>query len=669
MGRRTGGRAVTEHEQDKAFGYYVPRRYWASRLAPYAGEWAAAGAMWAAGAGTHLLCADSPVLPWVTPALTLVGTGLTAITWRVSAARGALTRAFATTTTGLSSLWMTACSIVAPWQQPLVGLYLYGGAAVALAWNIRRMLASGSDNDGTGGLFEKIKLAGVRTGEAQVSPNKVRVPLALTSGETSLEDVQKNADKVAQVLRLPKGSVRIVGDPDDMSAGVMDVVPTDVLRHSQPWPGLSHPGGSIADPVVPGVYEDNEPQRMYFPGDKKTGRQAATWIVQGMKGSGKTTGAKNGWTEILSRRDVNLIVLDPSKGEQSVAFLGDKTHIVLGQKKCAELVTTVPDVITDRAGQLGRWGYDEWTPEVFTQHGMPYLILWIEESTRVLEDAATLTRIAQECRSAGISLVLSLQKPGHRQMNTDVRSQIDGVWCFGVADISDAAFTLSEDIIDAGARPDRWRNRRVGCNYLDAAGIDEDRLAIPGRTFTATDQQRAADIAAHDAIRPPLWEPTARLLGLPVTPGGTPTATPPSTTVQEGQAMIPAARSSHDELDGLPLPVDDELDALPEDHEPDLDADPDAELPEDPNLELPGSRPTPEQARALIRDAITELFLAGATSFTVRDLPDPALVGRGRPWLSGTLARFAREGFLTEDGTDGNATRYTRVAAHAGHRP
>lgn len=653
MGRRNGGRAVTEHEQDKAFGYYVPRKYWASRLAPYAGEWAGAVAGWVAGAGTHLLVADSEVLPWVTPGLTLLGTGLAAVAWKAGAARGMVTRLHATAATALGGLWMTSCSIVAPWEQPMAGLYLYGGAAVALSFNIRRALNSGGDHDGAGGLFEKIKLAGVRTGPVAVSPNKVSVPLALPAGEVSIEDVQKHADKVAQVLGLHKGSVRIVGDPDNLSRGAMTIVPSDVLRHPQPWPGPSHPGGSIADPVVPGVYEDNEPQRLFFPGDKATQRQAMTLIVQGMKGSGKTGGAKNCWTEILTRRDVSLVVLDPSKGEQSVAFLGDSAHVITGHQACKAFMGRMPDAITARASQLGKWGYDEWTPEVFTRHGMPYLVLWIEESTRVLEDAALMTRIAQECRSAGISPVFSLQKASFRQMNTDVRSQIDGVWCFGVKDIEDAAFTLSEEVIDAGARPDRWQNRRVGCNYLEAPGVEEERLVVPGRTFTGTDEQRAADIAAHAHLRPGLGALTATALGLPERPGGTP-ATTRGTVMTARTAMS----ADHSDLDSMPLPADDELDALPVDHEPDLEVDPDAELPEDPDMELPGGRPTRKQALDMIRSAIGELAARGQESITVRDLPDPALLGRSRSWLSGVLVDFARQGLLVETGTDGNATRY-----------
>ncbi|WNV83242.1 plasmid transfer protein TraB [Umezawaea sp. Da 62-37] len=667
MGKRNGGHAVTEHDHNKEFGYYVPRTYWKSRVAPYAGEWAAAGVIWAAGAGTHLLCADSEMLPWVTPGLTLLGTGLSALAWKAGAARGMLTRLHATATTALGGLWMTTCSIVAPWSSPLSGIYLYGGAAVALSWNIRRMLNSGGDNgeSGTGSLFDKIKLAGVRTGPAVVTPNKVTVPLALPAGEVSIEDVQAKADKVAQVLGLHKGSVRIVGDPDNLSKGVMAIVPQDVLRHPQPWPGPSSPGGSITDALVPGLYEDNEPQRIYLPGDKKIQRNATHYVVVGMNGSGKSHGAKLTWTEILTRRDAALVVLDPSKGEQTVGFLGKGAHVVIGQKPCKDFMSRVVGTVTERANQLGKWGYDQWTPEVFTKHGMPYLVVWVEEAPRVLEDASTVTRIAQEARSAGISVVLSLQKASFRQMNTDIRSQLGGVWCFGVNEIDDAAFVMSEDTIAAGARPDRWKNRRPGCNYLEGPGMDETRFAVPGRTFDVTDAQMSDEITAHEHIRPGLGEVTATALGLPERPG-------PATTTTKGAAVTTSTDQSvttvadHSDLDSIPLSdQDDELAPLPEVHEPDLDVDPDMELPEDPDMELPGGRPTRKQALEMVWSAITELTAQGATTITVRDLPDPAQLGRSRSWLSGVLGGFARDGRLVEDGTDGSATRYTLPVRNA----
>jgi len=639
------------------YGYRVPNGHWASRLAPYAGEWAGGLVAWVGSEVCHQWLGHSTALPAITPVISLLGAGLSALTYRAASARSGITRAHATATTALGTAGVVA-TIIAGMPQAMVVVWVFGGMAVCLSWNIRRALRNSGEEEG-GGLFEKVKLAKVRATAIEAGPNKVTARLALPAGETSVEDVQKAADRIGATLRLHKGAVRVVGDPDDLSQADMTIVPIDVLRHPTPWAGPSAPGGSMVDGLVVGVYEDGEPQQLFLPADVAADRTISThYGVQGMTGSGKTRGAKLVWTEILTRRDGNLIVLDPSKGEQSVGFLSGKAHLVIGHQRCKTVAKRLLAAITERTTQLGRWGYEQWTPEVFARHGMPYLTVWIEESAKVLQDAQTLTQIAQEARSAGISLILSLQKATYRQMPTDVRSQLGGVWCFGVKELEDAAYLLSEDTIDAGARPDRWKNRRPGCNYLEGIGIEEARYPIPGRTHDAADADLAAAITECDAIRPPLWAPTATTLGLPEHPA-------PLTVDQADQDVADEFDDldASGEWDRMPLPEDtDDLVDLPEDPEPDLHVDPDtdlAALADDPDIPLPQPRPTRRQAVAMVRSAIEEMAARGQTRFTVRDLPDPkATLGRERSWLSTELARFADDGLLDVVGQDGKATVY-----------
>lgn len=671
MGRRgRRGEGFTESAGSSEYGYRVPSGHWASRLAPYAGEWAGGLGLATVSEICHAWLGHSPALPGITPMVTLLGAGLSGLTWRAASARSGITRAHATVTTAAGTAGLVG-TMIAGMPQPMALAWVFGGGALCLSWNIRRALRNSGDEAG-GGLFEAVKLAKVQAKAIEAAPNKVTARLALPAGETSVEDVQKAADRIGQVLKLHKGAVRVVGDPDDLSEADMTIVPMDVLRKPTPWPGPSAPGGSMAAPLVVGLYEDAEPEGFYLPGDLATGRNTTHIIVMGMNGSGKTRGGKLAWTEILTRRDANLIILDPSKGEQSVRFLSGKAHLVLGHKQCRALAKRLPDAITERATQLGRWGYEQWTPQVFQRHGMPFLTVWIEEAPRVLEDVATLTRIAQEARSAGISLVLSLQKAVYRQMSTDIRSQMGGAWCFGVKDLEDAAYGLSEDTLDAGARPDRWGNRRPGANYLEAPGIDETRFGVPARTFTAEDDQLAAAVAGCDAIRPPLWGPTATVLGLPEQPASLPDV------LVITDAPFPADRRAtgeddpDEDLDGemdgpdwdaLPLDdVDDDPMVLPTDPEPDLQVDPDTtldNLPTDPDLPLAQPRPTRRQAVALVRSAIEELAARGQARFTIRDLPDPrATLGRERSWLSTELAQFVTDGVLAVVGQDGKATVY-----------
>ncbi|TWP51713.1 hypothetical protein FKR81_12660 [Lentzea tibetensis] len=657
MGKRTGGGDLAASNSE--MGYYVPRNYVGSKLAPYLGQWLALLLVWPLGALTHAMMSDSPHLPWLTSGLAVGGAVLAGVAWKEAGSRSPMTKAHAALTVVIATAWMVACAINPPWRQPLVGLWFYGGAGVALSWNIRRALR-GRDGDGAGGLFEKVKLAGVRTREIEVAPNKVTAPLQLPAGEVTVEEVQAASDKLAGALRLHKGAVRISGDPDDLSQATMTIVPKDVLRHPQTWPGPSAPGGSIVEPLVPGLYEDGEQVRLWLPGDKATARQLTHVQINGMNGSGKSHGGKLAWTEAGTRRDAVLIVLDPSKGEQTVGFLGDNVHTVIGHDACRRFITRVPDVITEQASQLGKWGFDQWRPEVFEQHDMPFIVLWIEEASRVLEDAATLTRIAEEARSAGIALVLSQQKSSFRRMNTDIRSQLGAAWCFGVNSIDDAGFCLSDDAIEAGARPDRWKNRRAGSFYLEAPGIDEERFAMPARTFSTTDSELAAALTEYRDVRPGLWAPTAKLLGLTERPEGARTAGVIAPTTSRATAAV-------DDLDAMPLPSDEEdatLIELPADPEPDLEGDLDSDLPIDPGMELPAGRPPRRVARQRLRLIVDKLIAEGRTEITVRDLPDPdTTFGRGRSWVSGELAALARDGVLEEAGSDGRATVY-RAPAH-----
>ncbi|WHT21903.1 hypothetical protein N8J89_12820 [Crossiella sp. CA-258035] len=626
-----------------------------SRAAAYLPPWAAGLGLYPASLISHYAASAPEALPWVSAGMALAGGALTGVTWLAASARAQVTRIHSTLTTGLASLWFTSATIADPTEPVLWGSWAIAAPAVALSWNIRHLLRNSGSETAGGGLFEKVKLAGVQARQIEVAPGRVTAQLQLPAGEMTVADVQGATGQMASAMRLPGNSVRIAPDPDDASQAKMTIVPVDLLRHPRPYPGPSAPGGSITEALVVGTYEDGQPQCLYLPGCKATRRNATHVIVQGMNGSGKSHGAKLCWTEILTRRDVNLVVMDPSKGEQTVGFLGEHTPVVIGQNKCADLITRITDLITERATDLGRWGYDQWTPEVYAKHGMPYLVIWVEEAPRVLEDAKTLARIAQEARSAGISLVLSLQKASFRQMPTDVRSQLGAVWCFGVNSIEDAAFTLSDELIEAGANPAAWKNRKPGANYLEAPGIEEERFTVPGRTFDGQDDELAQVIAATAHLRAPLHPAVARHLGL-----STPIPGAAGAAKQQGGALSATFTPSLDPLDRELSDAEENTPLTgPANHEPDLEVDLDAELPEADETPFGRPRPTKQEVRKFMADRITQLVKEGKTRITTRDFPDPErYLGRTRGWVSGELARLAAQGQLREIGEDNRAVVY-----------
>ncbi|MGO1049198.1 hypothetical protein [Crossiella sp. CA198] len=638
-----------------------------SRAASYLPPWAVGLGLYPASLLSHYMASDPAALPWVSAGMTLAGGALTGVTWLAASARARVTRIHSTLTTGLASLWFTSATIADPTEPVLWGSWALAAPAVALSWNIRHLLRNSGSETAGGGLFEKVKLAGIQAKQIDVAPGRVTAQLQLPAGEMTVADVQGATGQMASAMRLPASSVRIAPDPDDASQAKMTIVPVDLLRHPRPYPGPSAPGRSITEALVVGTYEDGQPQCLYLPGCKATRRNATHVVVQGMNGSGKSHGAKLGWTEILTRRDANLVVLDPSKGEQTVKFLGKHTPVVLGKNRCADVMTRVPGLITERATDLGRWGFDEWTEEAFTRYGMPYLVIWVEEAPKVLEDAKTLATIAQEARSAGITLVLSLQKASFRQMSTDVRSQLGAVWCFGVNSIEDAAFTLSDELIEAGANPAAWKNRKPGANYLEAPGIEEERFTIPGRTFETTNAELAQVLEATAHLRAPLHPDVAKRLGLSTT-----SAHGTAATSQGGNPMEPSDTFTP-HIDPLDSELSDEEENTPltgpANHEPDLETvNLDAELPEAEEAEFGRPRPTREEVRKFMADRITQLLIEGQTRITTRDFHDPErYLGRTRGWVSGELARLATQGQLREVGEDNRATVYEIPArdAHA----
>ncbi|MBQ1166137.1 ATP-binding protein, partial [Streptomyces sp. A73] len=68
-------------------------------------------------------------------------------------------------------------------------------------------------------------------------------------------------------------------------------------------------------------------------------------------------------------------------------------------------------VITARADALGRAGFKNWTPDAFEQLNMPSMIVWIEEAAKFFREGTEMEGLVMEARSAGISVIISLQRP------------------------------------------------------------------------------------------------------------------------------------------------------------------------------------------------------------------------------------------------------------------
>ncbi|OKI65779.1 plasmid transfer protein TraB [Streptomyces sp. MJM1172] len=632
------------------------------RAKPHLPPWLAASGLGLAGALGSLQWQGSAAAG---VGLTLASVALTGVTWWAGKATGQQRRLHSAITVAAGSAWLTGACLAGPLTGPLPDLYLMGGPALALSWNIRMVLRRNVDGAPTGstdkGLLEKVGLARAQIGATSVEPNRVTAKMLLEAGEQTNDDVSKVLPRLASALDLPTSAVRYLGDPGSARRGELVIVPEDMLAQVADYPGPSSLGGSIAEPLVIGRYDDGSPLVLWLPGDPEAKRNATHVLIAGGTGSGKGETALNLMTEILSRHDVLLWVSDPKMFQDFRPLLPGLDWAAEGGPDTEVMVEAIKTVIPARTRWLGAHGYRQWIPaaaqrQTGTDHtcrtdgspcgcpGLPFLVTWMEEAAntlRLMGDDA-FTGIAQEARSAGVSLIVSLQRPSYDQMSTSTRASLPSVIALG-CDPRDEGFSLPDTVIDAGAHPGAWGNRRPGYCYVVSPGIPEDRYPSPGRTFAVphaaipTLEALAAWAQRHGATADPITAGAATAVagqnytGRPTT-GGEPTPQPAAD--EEGPGM-------EAELHGLFTDPED------------MGIDPEAELPDDqdgddtPMWESPGRKPSPAEARELFARALDDFETAGQMVVGPKDFMDWCdRHNLSRPWVSERLKEAALDGRL-----------------------
>jgi hypothetical protein len=633
---------------------------WAWNAAkPFVPPWAVAAVTGQAGGGANLAWEGSP---WAGVGLTLGSVALTGVTWAAGAKTGKQRRLHSAITVAAASAWTTAAAISGPFSGPLPDLYLMGGATLALSWNIRRVLRSsesesaGSDSDK--GLLEKVGLARTKLKDVKVEPNRVVVPYELPAGELTNDDVSKAVPRIASALDVPTTAIRIQHDPDSARKGQFVIVPEDMLKTPTVWPGPAAPGESVAAPLRIGVYDDGSDLELPL-------LDAIHILIMGMTGSGKTEGALDVLLELLTRRDVVVWLADAAKsGQDFQPLLPAIDWPALDTHSAAGMVTAVQAVIPVRTAWLRDHGYRHWEPAAAEQQtdpahscadsgacgcpGLQYLVAWMEEAAKLLRSLGddTFTGIAQEARSAGVSLVVSMQRASGYQLSTDTRASLPAAMCFGVRG-DDASFALPEEVLDAGANPAAWGNKRKGYVYVVSAGVEEDLYATPARTFwtgPGGQYERMAQYVVQEfaGVRAAIDHVTAaaaeRAAGDLFTnrraraEGPVPAAAPQMTEAQESAQAVAALVDAEDA---------------------DLDATADLE-PAGHSSALPAAKPSTEEARELLGEMVEMLAQAGPGTVAVRDLyPYLEQIGRDRSWVSKEMKRLSEEGRLAPTGEQG----------------
>jgi hypothetical protein len=474
-------------------------------LAGWIWPWVVTAALWPLAAVLWLIWGSDPVIaPWAAVAVALATVGLSAWAWKLGRARGSIVRGHGTAAVAVAGGWLLIAVLDAPWTRPARDFYVLLILLWPATWNIRRGMRAGDEGDsGWSDLASKIKLPGSRVIDVGRDGYRTTATVEVTPGLQTAADVDAARPHIASALRVPLQNVRSVADPDDAARAKLTVVSVDVLRTPTPWPGPSARGTSIAEVAVIGPRENGDQLRLWFPGDPHMGRAAMSLLITGMTGAGKSAGGRLLIAEILTRWDVELTLIDTVKGVQFNRPFRDHPRIrqlATTHADAKKAIAALPERIRLRANELGERGYDEWEPGC----GLPYEVVHIEEAADSVATSRDLVRAAQTCRSAGMSLIVSLQRAMHTNLPTDVRQQLGGTLAFGCK-AGDQKFTgLSEEALAAGAAPQEWGNSRPGYCYLTGPGIDADLWGVPGRTFHTDAPTISQAVAEPDAAEPTL---------------------------------------------------------------------------------------------------------------------------------------------------------------------
>lgn len=483
------------------------------KVVPYVGF----ALLWLLGNIPHILLGDNTVL-WVT--LLIVSTVLLTLE-SIMASRGGPLRVFLrATTTFFVGMWIAGAVI---WGTTgfMGQIMLWGGLmTLSTAWALLSGPHDEDEDDETsrkdrfiknfakvkdkwGHLRTKVKkLPPTKSADGTINPHKKRYEFAVDDTEKTSEDAVGMTKRLAALNHTSPDRIIVSPDPEDFSKAVATVVSGNLEHELLPWPGPSKPGGSPEYPLMLGKRIDGEPAGMVSV-DKHT-------QVMGMSGSGKSFGFMVTFiAELISRRSKagrpELWGIDLAKGEQTFGPMVQAfDRIAYDDDEALALLTDLKNDIKERTNILTREGYNSWDPgsslryRVVVLEEAPTVFAFMEEQMDLYGNrAGELWKVA---RSAGVSIITSLQIATHGEQPKTVLRQISNKICFGVGQSDDVHYGLPETPIKNGADPSKWQSFKPGMCYIAAEGtIPMHEAHTPVRTYFITREQIVQHCAQHPA--------------------------------------------------------------------------------------------------------------------------------------------------------------------------
>lgn len=429
--------------------------------------------------------------------------------------RGQFIAPHATATVLLGHAWI----LMAIWENPdswMFGVptlyaFFYGAIIVALSWCIRRWAFRDEDgySDESINPFEVIGLgnSAIDGKNSKMTAQGARYRLKLALGKT-IENAKDARVKIAQIAQKPRSRVHIRETPEAIE-GEVDIVilQDDPFQEKTPWQGPDYPGDSIASPISYATYDDGTRPNLYLAG--KNGASSQHFLTMGMSGAGKSKAWQVIYGSVLNRREVSVVFGDLIKGMQTGGPLASGLEwFAMTEDECHQQIQAIMRAIPARTNYLTEQGLGQWQPGC----GLNFVIFHLEEAAR-FADVEELVGLIEAARSAGISIVISLQRATNDRLKTSARYNLGGSMCFGVRDKRDTQLGLSEYSRMAGAEPHLWQDRQPGRHYLEASGIDVRMFGHSLETDWLDEKHLQQEVDAGQEFRTPLDFVTAQAFG------------------------------------------------------------------------------------------------------------------------------------------------------------
>lgn len=407
---------------------------------------------------------------------------LGAFMWKASRTRRDFGRHHAVFTLASIGIWLGFAVLYAPWHPVVALAWFIFGISLAISWNIRTSVKSEKRDDPMGEFFKDHGLDGTKTTILENTKDRIKGIIQVKRGKNTIEDAQRYKGHLASLFKAPRNAVRIEPDLNDASKGRFTIVRRDLLNEIVSFePNVEET--SPNDKFVVGQYENGDPAEFNL---HSTRLGAIHMLIQGMNGSGKSEFAKVILARAFKHKNSAVIVIDVTKGNQTLNLARKGIHLIISEEHIAEaLFKRFSRTIKDRADELGRLNKTKWDEE----SGLTFLYFHIEEASGLIANNPAFIKMMETARSVGIAITASLQRASHVAVDTAARAQFSAVVCFGVQDSADATFALPDDVIASGANPAVWRNSKPGYAYLVHPEVNQNLWTTPLRSALIEDDQ------------------------------------------------------------------------------------------------------------------------------------------------------------------------------------